>query len=125
MVMLPIRVSLAASEVDAWLQRLDEALDAQVRVALELTCGAVAEEARASHPYQNRSGDLEAMTQPGGIAGSFYDDTLIGDVTAGMPYASYVEERGFEFLMPAWERSAGQIDRILADSIQRAVSLIG
>lgn len=119
-----LRVSLAASEVDEWLGRLKDALDQQVRAALELTCSAVAEEARNNHPYTNRTGDLEAMTQPGGIAGSFYDDTLIGDVSADMPYASFVNDRPeFAFLEPAFERSSGKIDRILADAIQRAVSL--
>lgn len=86
----------------------------------------VAAEAKANHLYQNRTGDLEALTEGSQTAGSFYDDTLIVSVDAGTPYASYVDGMArFAFLLPAWERSDAQTSATMNTALEHAIDRAG
>ena len=99
--------------VDLALSQFESAIERQMRAAVREIESLVAASARDDHPYQNRTGLLEANTKGlsefgggsifgSGTDGSFFDGTLFGGVIADREYASYVEDRGFAFLLPAW-----------------------
>jgi len=119
-----IGISLKTHEVDEWAQRQLDALGEEIDAVVALISETIAEEARSNHPYQNRTGDLQASTQALEPTGSFYSDTLLGEVVALEDYATYVEDKGYQFLEPALEAKSSQIDRMLNDAIERAVAMV-
>jgi hypothetical protein len=121
--------------IEASFTGLDQAIDAIERsLGEELPHGmasaaeVVADEAKAEHPFENRTGDLEASihAEPAPFVGL---RDLEARVVASMDYASYVEDKpDFAYLEPAG-RSAeyGVIDATapLDDAMQRAADDAG
>ncbi len=118
-------LSAVLTGFDAALAALDAELDRLLDAALEQISRRVADEARASHPFQNRTGDLEASIRPLDTHGSALDGTLTGGVVADEEYASYVEDKGFAFLEPAWERVEGEAESLLDDALESAARAAG
>jgi len=107
---------------DALVVECDRVLDALARAAedgLDRAAELTAAQARASHPYQNRSGDLQASTQAVPVAGFLYDDTLVSYAVASEPYAAYVEA-SHPFLGPAYEAQAGRIEHEVLFLLEQA-----
>ena len=109
----------------ASLRALPGHLDDTVQAAVERSAEAVADTARRDHPYMNRTGDLEASTEPDRASGAFTSDTLHCAVVAGMPYASYVEARGYAFLEPALQRNEARVAQEFFQAFEAAVARSG
>ena len=111
--------------IGAALDALAEAADARLDAALEQISRLTADEARANHPFTNRSGDLESSIRPLDSFGSALDGTLTGGVVADEDYASFVEANGFAFLGPAFERVEASAERELDDALDSAARAAG
>lgn len=105
--------------VDATTHLLD-GLDRELDAALTAGAEAVAIEARASHPYTSRTGDLEASTQAQPATGTWSTGTLTAAVVADTDYAQHVEAGHFAFLEPARARTEGTLDALVEDALERA-----
>lgn len=113
--------TLTLTGLDVLAEGVDHAVDAGLGQVGER----VAQEARTNHPYQNRSGDLQASTQALEPSGRATDGTARVDVVALEDYASYLEDRPeFAFLAPAFERLEPQLgallDQYVAQGVRRA-----
>ncbi|MDO9016558.1 MAG: hypothetical protein Q8S73_26525 [Deltaproteobacteria bacterium] len=95
-------------------------LDAEMNEAMRLSGRAIAEEARASHSFQNQTGDLEDSIRGLRVTGRATDGTLAGGAEAVMPYASYVEAWS-EYLGTAFVLRSDEIDRRRDDAVENAV----
>lgn len=109
----------------ASLRALPGHLDDTVQAAVERSAEAVADTARRDHPYMNRTGDLEASTEADRASGAFTSDTLHVAVVAGMPYASYVEARGYAFLEPALQVNEARVAQEFFQAVEAAVARSG
>jgi hypothetical protein len=114
-----MRIDLAFSGVDAWLDALGDALDEEMATAMERSCDAIAANARRGHTFQNRTGNLERSISTMGVTGRFMAGSLAGVVWAPETYGQYVEVR-LPFLAPAADRMAPALDREAADAALRA-----
>lgn len=124
--MLPIRITLDLGSVQAEVERLELALNQQVAQALRAITGRVAEEARNTHPYQNRTGLLESQTRPGALTGTFLNGDLEALVLGDTPYGEFLEERPeYAFLQPALDRVMPETDAILQQGVDEAARLAG
>jgi len=103
-----------AQALTGWEREVGEALG---EVAEE-HAARVAAEARASHPYTDRTGNLTASIEALPAQGSVRGGDLTASVVAGEDYASYVDRGRFAFLVPAAER----VERELADAAERALA---
>lgn len=112
-----MRVRLTGGE--AAFDALDRAVDEAVVDAVARGAELIAQAARAEHPYTDRSGDLTASVAP--LPAVPTADGAAGGVVASMPYASFVEAKGFAFLEPAARRSEGRLDDLLDRSLEDAV----
>jgi hypothetical protein len=85
-----VRVQIAhvADAIDA----LKHALDEQVSSAVWRLSNAIAQSARDSHTFTNRTGRLEGSIAASMSSGTFMRDSLSGGVTAGRPYGEFLEE---------------------------------
>lgn len=87
----------------------------------------IVDEARASHAFSNRTGDLESRIVPGVVTGSLLDNTLTGEVLGDMPYGQYLEDERyalserFAFLKPAFARRFKDAEQALEDEFTRAL----
>lgn len=93
--------------LDAALDELRAQLDQDGVRAFDAVAQLVADEAATSHPYTNRTGELQAHTVPGVTHGRISDNTLRTEVLGDTPYGEYVEDGHdgrFSFLQPAYER---------------------
>ena len=113
---------LDAAALVASLRALPGHLDDAVELAVIRSAGAVAITARRDHPYTNRTGNLEAATYADTTTGAFTSDTLHCAVIGGMPYASYVEGRGYAFLEPALVQNQARVDQEFFEAVERAVT---
>jgi len=115
--MLTFRLADAGRALDALEGSVLDAIEDAVNRAGDV----VAHDARADHPYQDRTGDLTASIEA--LPAVRTADGARGGVLAGEDYASFVEARGFAFLAPAAERSGGRVelelDRALEDAVRR------
>ena len=112
--------------LDALPRALDDALESAVRRAAK----AVAEEAKSSHSYTDRTGNLTRSIRALDPSGRFTDDTLEGGVTATMPYASYVEEGtttapAFQYLGSAWILQRHEVATLMDDGLEAAIRRVG
>ncbi len=110
--------------------RLLDALDASMTDAARRGAELVAASARAEHPYQNRTGDIERKTELAGPDGTFTAGTLVVFVEADTEYASFVDEgtarsRPFPFLLPAYEREEPSIVDLFNDAMREAAQRAG
>lgn len=83
----------------------------------------VADQAKSSHPYTDRSGDLtSSITPPDYTSGSLASGNLECAVVAMEPYAGFVEAKGFKFLEPAFEASIPQVEQAFATAVEQALN---
>lgn len=106
--------------IDRTVLQLGTEIDDELEDAAREIGARVAWAAREEHPYQNRTHNLQGSTQGDAPSGRFLDGTLEANVIATMEYASYVEDRGYEFLLPAFERTEHQLEHVLEDSLEHA-----
>ena len=119
-------LKVTLSGVDAAFSALEGAISSELPKGLWAVTEMVAAEARISHPWINRTGDLEASIEGSEAAGSFFDDTLIASVDALMPYGSFLEDRDeFAYLGPAWDRKEPEAERLIDTSLSNAVHEAG
>lgn len=111
--MVTISVEVAGTE------ELLADLERATRDGIDQITERVAETARSSHWYTNRTGDLERSTQSIEAEGSLYDDSLQGSVAATEPYAAYVDARS-PILEPAWESEESNAVQLLHDALDAA-----
>lgn len=99
------------------------ALDRAGADAMVEIVGKVADAARVAHVYQNRTGDLEASTQPGRVSGSLTSHGgITAEVVADMPYGSFLEERGqWRFLLPAYVRVQDEASSLMISRLDAAL----
>lgn len=109
---------------DEAFDRLEGAIDEEMLGVVERAGEALAREARASHAFRNRSGDLEASIRGVEPGGSFLADTLAGGTVAAEPYGSFVEAR-MPFLAPAWQVIAPYMDQDADYALARAARAAG
>lgn len=112
---------LDAAPLAAALRALPGHLDSAFERAVLRSAEAVAYTARVDHPYTNRTGALETATYADRVSGAFTSDTLHCAVIAGVPYASYVEGRGYAFLEPALQMNEGRVEQEYFDAVEAAV----
>lgn len=103
-----------AQALTGWEREIGEALEEVV----EDHAARVAAEARADHPYTDRTGNLTASIEALPAQGSVRGGDLRATVVAGEEYASYVDSGRFRYLLPAAERVEGE----LADAADRALA---
>jgi HK97 gp10 family phage protein len=85
----------------------------------------VADEARSNHPYQDRSGDLTAMTVPGSV--TMHGDTVTAQTVGETEYGGFVDEgtthmAARPFLKPAFDRCEQRAAAEVSDRLARAAS---
>lgn len=86
------RVFVDATEVDAMTARAEVEFEAMPREMFDVLFE-VAAEARDSHQYTNRTGDLEGSTYAVPISRDPSNVEI--ELAARMEYASFVDDRGF------------------------------
>lgn len=123
--MTPLYFDFDARELVSALRALPGHLDDTVEQAVQRSADAVASTARTDHPYINRTGALETSTYADRLSGVFGSDTLHCAVIAGVPYASYVEDRGYAFLEPALRMNEARIDQEFFGAVEAAVARSG
>lgn len=109
---------------------LADAIDEELFAAFHEIARRVAQEARANHPYQNRTGTLESRTLPGPVTGRASQGTLTAEVGAYTGYAGYVEygtshAQPYPFLHPAAEKIEEESERIIDEALRQALSRMG
>jgi len=87
---------------------------------MQRTVARAAADERRTHAYQNRTGDLEASTQASEVISAGDVDAVT--LSADMPYASYVNDRG---LMRIDERAeeAGEELEFLFDGLHETARI--
>lgn len=73
-------------------QELPNALERNIAVAIRMAADEAANQARAHHDYVDRSGVLTNSIDSDGPNGSLASNDLVATVSAGAPYALYVEK---------------------------------
>lgn len=116
--------------IDRALDGLLEGLDVEMPEAVTACAKLTADEAARSHPYTNRSRELEKHTVPGVTSGTFSQGTLHGEAIGDTPYGKFVDEgtarsRAFPFLAPAAERAEADASRELERGAERAACRAG
>lgn len=103
-------------ELDRIVAGVREGMAGGVEQAAEL----VAEEARANHTFQNRTGDLQASIH---VEANPHDhpDAPSAFVVASEDYAEYVDAK-LPFLEPALERTAAAQDAAVEAAIESALT---
>jgi HK97 gp10 family phage protein len=86
-------------------------------------CIDVADYARANHPFQNRTQNLENSIQPDPV--EIEDGVVVGPVRAGMEYAAYVEfgtakSSPYPYLNPAVEANKQNLSDTMKAVQERA-----
>lgn len=123
-----MRVKVRIEGIEEALDALcEEAIDS-ARVAVALHASRVAEEARSTHPYTDRTGDLTDSIEA--LDTNREGDFVRGYVVAGMGYASYVEEgtsrnRPYPYLRPAAERLDGALSEAADAELEGAAERAG
>lgn len=112
------------------LRNIDVLKDATVTAqaaGMAQVCVDVAEYAKTNHPFQNRTGNLEASIQP--LPVTIEDGVVTGYVRAGMEYAPYVEfgtatNAPYPYMEPAKEANKQNLIDTMAAATQRAQQAI-
>lgn len=94
-----------------------------VVAAVQITQARIVNDARADHPYVDRTGNLTNSIMPGEV--DITDDEVTAYVEARMQYASFVEfgtsrAKAYPFLTPAMLRNA----KTFRDSVARQVQAV-
>lgn len=85
-------ISLDLSDLVVLEREADRWLGARVNATLIKVTEEAAAKERRTHPYQNRTGQLERMTVAKVISGP---DPSVQEVVMDRPYASFVQNRGY------------------------------
>ena len=116
-------------ELDAGdaVRALRDAIDEHLRRAVVEIADNIAHTAQQTHPWQNRTGTLQAETQGDNVVwGDLWDGTLEGAVVARTNYASFLEDNPqWEWLGPAWEANEPFAEDDLERALGRACSEAG
>lgn len=128
--MLNLKVEFDLGPLGESLSKLRRSLDSELERALRTTSGAVRDEAKRSHSYQDRTGRLTRSLATFPTSGRFSAGDLEGGVVATMPYASYVEDgtsraRAYQYLRSAWDMQKAETDQRVADALERALTRAG
>lgn len=115
------------------LQRLPGALDTELERCVRRAGRIIADQARASHDYTDRTGRLTRSILPMAPTGRFSTDDLDGGAGAIAPYAGYVEEgtsrmhihNGYRFLRLAAFGKYREIEGVFHDAVEAAVRRAG
>jgi HK97 gp10 family phage protein len=112
---MPFERALAAMQAEA-----ERALSPAMVEAAAL----VADEARADHPYEDRTGDLTARTVPGAIVA--HGDTLTVQLVGDTEYGGFVDEgtarmAARPFLRPAFDRREDDAAHTVVEHLARAI----
>ncbi len=89
---MSIKFDLDVSELPKAFKEAEKNLAKNVTLALELGATIVANEAKQNHDYTDRKNHLTASIMPDDVQGSFESGDMSITVTAGEPYALFVEE---------------------------------
>lgn len=112
-------VAINDAELEAAGAEAQRVLEAGVSQAVEAAVRDGAEEAVERHPYQNRTGKLEAST-----TGKMTGPTT-GVIEATEDYASYVNRKPrFNFMQRAAERAQETLDRRTEAAAERAADVL-
>lgn len=103
------------------LREIERAIAGALEETVEAHAERVATEARANHPYTDRTGALTASIEALPASGNALDGQLRGFVVAGAEHAEYVESNpSFAFLEPAAHRLDADLVRAAEVAIERA-----
>ena len=103
------------------LREIEREINGALEATVEQHVERVAAEARANHPYTDRTNALTASIEALPASGSAIDGTLRGFVVAGAEHAEYLERNPrFAFLEPAARRLEADLERAASASIERA-----
>lgn len=113
--------------IDLAIAEMLAALDVEMPAAMGTATRAVADEAAARHPYQNRTGRLQSRTVPGIVTGLASRGRVTGQVLGDTRYGSFVNDgtsrnRPYPFLEPALARKEGEVDAIFDAALERAAA---
>jgi hypothetical protein len=103
--------------------RLERGIGAELERTLERASKRVADEAKRSHAFENRTGDLERSIRPLDVHRSA-DFVFVGGVVADTDYGEYVEASR-PFLQPAFDRLAPGIENELEFALEQAARRAG
>lgn len=106
--------------VNATLRELEREIEGALADVIEAHAARIATEARAHHPYTDRTRTLTESIEALPSSGNALDGQLRGFVVAGAEYASYLEEGDFAFLEPAARRLDGELARAADAAIEQA-----
>lgn len=92
-----------------------------VVAATQVVQALIVNDARADHPYKDRTGNLTNSIQPGAV--NITDTEVEAYVEARMSYATYVEfgtsrAKAYPFLTPAVLRNADKFKKGIAAQVQ-------
>lgn len=110
----------ARFDIDTLVDDIKAEADANASEAFVEVSKRVAEAAAAAHPYQNRTGTLQARTVPGVTRGVLTGRSLETEVVGDTPYGEFLEERRsrqFAFLKPAFDRTLPDLERVVDDKL--------
>lgn len=115
---------MASSNIERVLAEMQAAAERAVPDAMLAAAETVADEARANHPYIDRSHDLTDMTVPGAV--TEHGNGVTAEVVGDTEYGGFVEEgttrmAARPFLLPAYERREDEVARQVGEDIARAV----
>lgn len=127
--MLTLQVAFETQAVVDAFRALRGSLNSELEKALRATSRAVASEAKNSHSYNDRTGNLTRSIKALPTSGTFTADTLSGGATATTRYARYVEEgtsrmRAYQYLSTAVflqrDETQARFDGALEAAVRRA-----
>lgn len=125
----PPRLDVDTRGLTRSLRALPRALDVEVEACLRKGGRLVAAQARRTHTYVDRTGDLTRSILPVAPTGRFTDDTLYGGVGAIMYYASYVEDGtrhmrkigGYQYLRLAQRACWAEVEALQERALEAAI----
>ena len=119
-------IDVRITGLDESLASLMAALDGELADGMHRAAAVVAEEAASSHPYTNRTGDLEQRTVAGSVSGRASDGEITAEVLGDTEYGEYVDRKpSFAFLEPAYQRAEAQVEATIEQAMQRAADRAG
>jgi len=107
---------------DDVIHEIQEHADAGAEDGMERASALIAAEARSRHAYTNRTTNLQRSTHHVPPHGSLHGGNLTGLVVADEDYASYVEDAGYAFLLPAFVRRQSEAARVMTLALRQALN---
>lgn len=121
--------------IDRAFDALERDVDEQLEHAFNETADRVVTMVKATHPWQNRTGQLEANTRKIAAVGKATSGTLEGGVIMATPYATYLEghplygpgigDGKWQSLNPAWATIRPSWERQCQIALDLAVEAAG